>query len=180
MPSTIECPLCKKTLNAPEGGDGQQVRCPACYGVFTLDAPAGVSAAPVNQPTSAEANRRRQALQDEAEARRRRDRYREDDDAYDGFDDIRDRQRPVAPHRGGLIQTLGILSIVFCCIPFVGGILGLLGFIFGQSDMAAIDAGRMDRAGRSITQGGRTCAIIGLVLSIAFLALYVVNRVVRF
>ena len=58
-----------------------------------------------------------------------------------------------------MIQTLGILSIVFSCIP-VGGILGLIGVLLGQADIAEMDAGRMDPSGRSITQGGRVRATI--------------------
>jgi len=185
MPSTIECPLCKKTLNLPPDSAGQPVRCPACYRVFTLDAPASAtthpSPAPINHDETSDDRRRRQEIEDEEEARRERRRHLDDDDDYHEYEDIRDRRTlHHLPHRSGMIQTLGILSIVFSCLPVLGGLLGLLGIVLGQNDMAEIDAGRMDPLGRSGTQGGRTCAIIGLFLSVAIFVLFFFTRFERF
>ncbi|MBM3890093.1 MAG: DUF4190 domain-containing protein, partial [Verrucomicrobia bacterium] len=59
------------------------------------------------------------------------------------------------PHRGTLILVLGILSLVFCA-P-----LGIPAWIMGNTDLKEMDAGKMDPTGRSITQGGRICGIIG-------------------
>jgi len=64
------------------------------------------------------------------------------------------------PHRGTLILVLGILSIVVC------GFLGIPAWIMGKNDLAAIDAGQMDPAGRSTTNAGRICGMIGTILLI--------------
>ena len=62
------------------------------------------------------------------------------------------------PHRGTLILVFGILSLVLCA-P-----LGIPAWIMGNADLKEMDAGKMDPSGRSITQGGRICGIIGTVL----------------
>jgi hypothetical protein len=77
------------------------------------------------------------------------------------------------PHRGTLILVLGILSIVLC------GPLGIAAWIMGNGDLKEIDAGAMDPSGRSNTNAGRICGIIGTILmvlqvlaAIAFFALF--------
>ena len=66
----------------------------------------------------------------------------------------------VEPHRGALILTFGILSIV-CCFPF-----GIAAWIMGNNDMQQIEAGMMDPTGKGITNAGKICGIIGTVLAI--------------
>ena len=65
-----------------------------------------------------------------------------------------------APHRGALILTFGILSIV-CCFPF-----GIAAWIMGNNDMQQIEAGMMDPSGKGITNAGKICGIIGTILGI--------------
>lgn len=65
------------------------------------------------------------------------------------------RQRP---HRGVLILVLGLVSLVLCAL------LGPVAWIMGKGDLKEIDAGRMDREGRGLTQAGMICGIIGTVL----------------
>lgn len=65
-----------------------------------------------------------------------------------------------APHRGALILTFGILGIA-CCFPF-----GIAAWIMGNNDMQQIEAGMMDPTGKSLTNAGRICGIIGTVLGI--------------
>ena len=64
-------------------------------------------------------------------------------------------------------MTFGILSIVL--IFFCGGIIafpfGLAGWIMGQRDLRKMEAGTMDGEGRSTTQAGWVCSIIGTILS---------------
>lgn len=67
-------------------------------------------------------------------------------------------QNGTAPHRGVLILVLGILSIVLCQL------LGPVAWILGRDDLAKIDAGRMDREGRGLTQAGMICGIVGTVI----------------
>ncbi|HET6423709.1 MAG TPA: hypothetical protein VFG20_08510 [Planctomycetaceae bacterium] len=66
----------------------------------------------------------------------------------------------VAPHRGVLILTLGILSLIVCQ-P-----LGFAAWLMGSNDLKEMRAGRMDRQGESLTQAGQIIGIIGSVLTI--------------
>lgn len=76
----------------------------------------------------------------------------------------------MAPHRGALILTLGILSLVFCQF------LGFVPWILANSDLREMSDGRMDPEGRSLTEAGKICGIIavglaalGLLLVVLFL-----------
>jgi hypothetical protein len=62
------------------------------------------------------------------------------------------------PHRATTILVLGILSLVLCA-P-----LGIVAWIMGNADLREMDAGMMDPSGRSTTNAGRICGIIGTVL----------------
>jgi len=64
------------------------------------------------------------------------------------------------PHRATTILVLGILSLIVCA-P-----LGIFAWIMGNADLKAMEAGTMDSAGRSNTNAGRICGIIGTVLLI--------------
>ncbi len=68
------------------------------------------------------------------------------------------------PHRGTLILVFGILGLVVC------GFFGIAAWIMGSGDLKQIDAGQMDPSGRSLTNGGRICGIIGTIL----MGLYIV------
>lgn len=63
------------------------------------------------------------------------------------------------PHRGGLVLVLGILGIVFGCAP-----VAIVAWVMGRGDLAKIDAGVMDPAGRGTTQAGMILGIVGTVL----------------
>ena len=62
------------------------------------------------------------------------------------------------PHRGTLILVLGILSIIIC------GLLGIPAWLMGNRDLAEMTAGTMDGSGRSTTNAGRICGMIGTIL----------------
>ena len=64
------------------------------------------------------------------------------------------------PHRGTLILVFGILSIV-CCFIF-----GIIAWVMGNGDLREMNMGRMDPSGRGLTQAGKICGIIGIVLII--------------
>ncbi len=64
------------------------------------------------------------------------------------------------PHRATTILVLGILSLIVCA-P-----LGIFAWIMGNADLKDMEAGTMDPAGRSNTNAGRICGIIGTVLLI--------------
>lgn len=58
-------------------------------------------------------------------------------------------------------MVLGIVSIVCCCSPFVGGVTGVLGLIF--SIMVLVQK----KPGKGMAIAGVICAAIGLVLMIS-------------
>jgi hypothetical protein len=72
------------------------------------------------------------------------------------------------PHRGTLILVLGILSLVVCAF------LGIPAWIMGNNDLAAMNAGLMDPSGRSTTNAGRICGMIGTILLILSILLAIV------
>ena len=62
----------------------------------------------------------------------------------------------LAPHRGGLILVLGLLSWIGC--PLVS----FAAWIMGSHDLREMRAGRMDRSGESATLAGM---ILGMIVS---------------
>jgi len=88
-----------------------------------------------------------------------------------------------AAHRGGMVMTLGIISVSLlvvdfgcsCCggglgimistgISAVGLGLGIPAWIMGQKDLARMRNGDMDESGRGTTQTGWICGLIGTIL----------------
>jgi len=81
-------------------------------------------------------------------------------------------QSYAVPHRGVTVLVLGILGLVVCFA------FGIAAWIMGNRDLSEMDAGRMDRSGSGMTQGGRICgmvsvglAVLGLVVGIILMAL---------
>ncbi len=102
--------------------------------------------------------------EDDDDRPRRRKRFSRDDDEDDDDDDDRPRRSRrrrgyLAPHRGGTILALGIISFFFFAI-----ILGPMAWIMGNNDLAEMRAGRMDREGESQTNAGRICGMIATFL----------------
>jgi hypothetical protein len=87
----------------------------------------------------------------------------------DEYDDRPDYERP---HRGGLILTFGILSLVFfTCL--IGLVFGILAWVMGNSDLRGMADGEVDPEGKQLTQVGKILGIVGLVLSILYLIFWV-------
>jgi hypothetical protein len=119
---------------------------------------------------------------DRRDDRRDRDRYDDprDRDRYDRRDhDDRDRlnrtpRRDLPAHRGGTVLTLGIvglvlpMTVVLSCLAPIWMIFSICAWVMGQSDLKAMDGGRLDPEGRGNTQGGMVCGIIGTILNALF------------
>lgn len=79
------------------------------------------------------------------------------------------------PHRGTMILVFGILSFVVCVI------FGIVAWIMGNGDLQAMDAGEMDPSGRGMTQAGKICGMVSVILNIlaivGFILLVVVGGV---
>lgn len=171
MPIQVSCPECQRPLRVPDHLLGTQVRCPGCQAIFRastgeaapLTSPAGIREddAPPTLPAP-EPSRRRlppKPLLDD----------RDDEDEDDDFDYRPSRRRRWAPHRGGMILTFGILSIVgwLLCAQLPLSFFGIAAWIMGHADLKEIKAGRMDPAGEGLTRAGWILGIIGTVLLIA-------------
>jgi predicted Zn finger-like uncharacterized protein len=177
MPVTIQCPHCDKQLRIQEANLGKQVRCPACKEVFKAaelppppeeEAEQGIQE--MEEPEQRPARRpRREEPEDEEEEeerpRRRRRRLRDDDDLVRG-----------RPHRGGLILTLGILGLVLSCCPMAGWILGGIALSMGNTDLQAMSRRQMDRSGQGMTQAGKICGLIAVILATISSVLGIIMR----
>ena len=75
-------------------------------------------------------------------------------------------QQTLRPHRGGLILALGILGLV-CCF-----ICGIIAWVMGNSDLKEMAAGRMDPSGQGMTQAGKICGMISVILQIVGLVIW--------
>ena len=60
-----------------------------------------------------------------------------------------------------MILIFGILGLVGICWP-----LGIIAWVMGNGDLKEMDAGAMDPSGRSMTNAGRICGMIGTILLI--------------
>ncbi|MBX3386787.1 MAG: hypothetical protein KF768_09465 [Phycisphaeraceae bacterium] len=87
-------------------------------------------------------------------------------------------QSGLKPHRGGTILTLGILSLVLGFGCGIGFLLGIIGWVMAKADLAEMDAGIMDPAGRSNTQAGKICSIISIILAAIGIVLAIIYFVV--
>src|SRR6476661_6425391 len=141
MPIQISCPSCKGTVRVPEDLLGKRVQCPRCQATFVAevdDEPRPAAPATAEQPV--------EGVEPVAPRQRRPARLDDYDDLED--DDDRPRRRYGRPHRGGVILTLGILSLVICA-P-----LGIFAWVMGSNDLTEMKRGQLDRSGEGLTQAG--------------------------
>jgi len=111
--------------------------------------------------------------------------YRDDED----FEDRPSRRRrrrddgdyTEQPHRGTMVMLLGIggivLPIAFGCAP-VGIIISIMAWIWGKKDLALMDNGEMDPDGRSSTQAGMICGIIGTIINGLYMVVILVYIII--
>lgn len=181
MSDVLDCPSCRRKLRRPDGVAGRQVQCPACGATFTAIGTADdvLLAEPVEDAAPAVigtalgeglAGLRLELDDVPAPARAVPPpplplRPRPVADTYDA--PSRDRRRDLEPHRGGLILTLGVLSVLLaptCVLSPLGVVFGLAAWIMGQNDLRQMRAGQMDTDGQANTRGGRVCGILGMLV----------------
>ncbi len=59
-----------------------------------------------------------------------------------------------------MILVFGILGIVICVI------FGIVAWVMGNGDLAAMRDGTMDASGEGLTQAGRICGIVSVALAV--------------
>ncbi len=79
-------------------------------------------------------------------------------------------QEMLKPHRGGSILALGIIGLVL--LFFFGIIPSIIAWVMANRDLREMNAGAMDLSGRGMTQAGKTCGIIGVILSCIILTMF--------
>jgi hypothetical protein len=153
----VACPSCNIQLEIPEAFVGRTVKCSSCNNPFQAGAEplAAAELYPDDRP-SGRGPRREHGYDDE-------ERWQ------------RGPRRDLLPHRGGMVLTLGIISVSLSPLSFCGlfgfvfGVaslaLGITGLVLGQTDLRQIDSHRMDPEGRGMTSAGWICAIIGTCIS---------------
>lgn len=157
MAVVVSCPSCEKALQVPEEFFGKMVQCPECKTRFQAK-PAADSLPAKPAPSTTDPGL--EFTQEDPTPRKPKRRSDYDDDDLS----IRKRREYAYPHRGDLIMTLGIVSIVggllFCLPWFIAPIV----WAMASHDLAEMKAGRMDPTGESSTQTGRILAIISTIL----------------
>ncbi len=159
MAEIITCSECQRKLQVPESYLGQKVQCPECGHQFLARSPSD-AVQPTPRPSSVPPP---DDTRDDDPPRRRR--FEPDDDEYDDIGRIR---QSGVPHRGGMILALGIIAWVL--FPLTTPICGPIAWSMGNSDLANMRAGQMDRSGEGMVQAGR---ILGMVGTIAVLVIFV-------
>jgi hypothetical protein len=162
---TLNCPQCHRLLRVTDELIGRPVKCPVCDANFSVAAggqePQAVTAAtdapPAPIPSSFPAGKYPDSAAEEDEGER-------------PWEEL--GRRDAEPHRGSLVLTLGIVSVVMSTLAFCSaGLTGIVGFplgvaawVMGRRDLKKMRGGSMDREGDGLTQAGLICGIIGTVL----------------
>ncbi len=129
---TVACPACNKVFEVPARQEGESVECPECFEPFKARKPEGPKSTFVfhhgQLPEKRKGKKRkRRDDDDDYEHDHRRD---NDDDDDDDHAPARERRRVYRGMRSpGAALTLGVLSLLFACVPFLGLILAILTLI---------------------------------------------------
>lgn len=201
MPDIIKCPECQKALKLNAALAGKRVRCPGCKQPFVVPADEDVleEVDPSAEESDEEdagyqevrpARRARRPRDEEDEgvrparrARRQRDEEEEEDEEEECPRRKRRRPRPkdydsdVQPSSAPLV--LGILSIVFCCIPIVGFILGRFAMTKADEEMEQLPGGKRYRGAQKQMQVARVLGTIGMSLSVVLFVVAVVLQIME-
>jgi hypothetical protein len=87
------------------------------------------------------------------------------------------RRRDGEPHRGPTIYRLGLTSLVvgtatLCPILGPAALIalpaGVVAWVMANRDLSLMRTGMMDSDGRSLTENGRTFAVLGVLFSLCF------------
>ncbi len=181
MSIDFTCRNCSTTLRVPEEHLGKQARCPKCQMLCEVrpdsevqflgaDQQPGVQFSDPVQPVKSEYEQSKY-VQGAAAARdqdySRPVNHNPNQNSPYGAPAAQRRNYSVA-HRGGLVLTMGILSL-FCNFAFVPGILA---WVFGRADLKQMEAGVMDNEGQGLTQAGMYIGIVMTCLPLVGIALY--------
>ena len=80
-------------------------------------------------------------------------------------------QPPLRPHRGGVVLALGILGLVVCFI------CGIIAWVMGNNDLKEMAEGTMDLSGQGLTQAGRICGMVSVIIPIVVICLWLLMAI---
>lgn len=89
-------------------------------------------------------------------------------------------QSPINLPNSSAVLTLGILSIVLCwCHGILGMIMAIIALVLANRDLALLESNPDMYTQNSINnvKTGRTVAIIGLILAVAFLFILIISLI---
>lgn len=198
MAIETKCPGCSRTLRVGDEHAGKPARCPMCHEIYTVPGEplaAAASAAGESPATwrmrTPEGHVYGPVGQQEldrwvAEGRVAHDcelmsdldaQWRAADVYYPALAPVSVSSTPraavnvpryLAPHRGGLVLALGIISWAVGCPIF-----GICAWVMGSADLREMRAGRMDPSGQGLTQAGQIIGMIHALLTILAIVLFV-------
>jgi predicted Zn finger-like uncharacterized protein len=171
MATIVSCPHCRSSLQVPQELLGKDVRCAGCQKTFrAVTEPAAMPVPPPlpagdvpewDKPPAGDEEEYEKPL-DEGKGESRKDKPkrrgpRESAKGY--YDDLmRYQRRKQQPHRGSLILTFGILSL----LGVASFIFGTLAWYWGTQDLNEMYSGKMDMRGEGMTKTGRLLGMIGI------------------
>jgi hypothetical protein len=163
MSEVVTCPECQRRLSVPPELVGRNVKCPTCGANFSSATEQEPPTVEYKPPT---ADYPPPPADDDLEWRVRRD---------------------MAPHRGGMVLTFGILGLVLalpsiCCLFMAMGGIGfsITAWVMGHADLRAMREKRMDPEGRGSTHGGWVCGILGTIFNVGVLLLHIAAGIAQF
>ena len=158
MPIEISCNNCQAILRVADEHAGKSARCPQCSTVIPI--PLTPLESPPNETSSSnESGYWNEKTQDVPGGSNPYATPKPTPNPY---------ANPTAmgglglqPHRGPLILTLGITSLVCFCLFFAA----IPAIIMANEDLRKMDNGIMNADGRSITTAGKVIGIVALILN---------------
>lgn len=170
MPETISCPKCDRKLRVPDESLGKLAQCPACQFTFTAERPSYEPMLPPSMPVGVARVEEEEPPPQPGrgwidEVRHNRE-EREAQQATGGELNFLEDYDGARPHRGAAVVLLGVVGLVFSCIPLLGGALGLIATAMASTDLQEMARRRMDRSGKGATQAGQMCGVIAIILNI--------------
>lgn len=167
MPIIVDCPSCGRKLRVSDESLGRKMQCPGCEMIFDTETAWSAPPPEKEKPTAPETDDASHCPHCAETVSRNDARCRycgEDLLGQDGnLRESRSARRDSEPERGGVVLTMGIVSLF---VPVVGIFLGLAAWVMGAKDLGKMRRREMDPRGEGTTRAGLICGIIGLVMQV--------------